>query len=170
MLILKIILFGLFGFFFIGCSQHNYFIEAGKRHHVNYKTLRAIAEVESHNYDYIVHLNYNHIFSGSHRFDGYLGANAYMDYVLDPTFANYNIGVCQINKIWLDIYDLDNEDLLDRETNIDIAARIYKQNLKRCKNNIYCALSLYNTGRKKSKIGRKYANRVLRARKKLFGN
>jgi soluble lytic murein transglycosylase-like protein len=91
-----------------------------------------------------------------------------MDYVLDPTFANYDIGVCQINKLWLKKMGLDNEDLLDRETNINVAAKIYLNNVRRCKNNIYCALSLYNTGKKNSKIGKKYANKVLKARKKLF--
>lgn len=152
-----------------GCSsKKNYFIEASKKYNINYKTLRAIAEVESNNYEYVINVNKNHIFKGPHIFDNYFTANMYMDLVLDPTFANYDVGVCQINTFWLDKLGIDNEDLLDRKTNIYIAAKIYKDNLKRCKNNIYCALSMYNTGKKKSKAGYKYAKKVIKARNKLF--
>ena len=154
--------------FFTGCSNKNYFVEAGNKYNVNYKTLRAIAEVESNNYPYVINVNKGHIFKGSHKFDNSFTANLYMDTILDTTFANYDIGVCQINNWWLDKLDLDNEDLLDPETNIEVAASIYAQNLKRCNYEIYCALSLYNTGKKNSTIGYKYAKKVLRARKKLF--
>ena len=61
------------------------------------------------------------------------------------------------------------KNLNNEEKNIEIAARIYKYNLRQCGNNIICALSMYNTGYKNSTIGRKYAQKVLRKRKEMFG-
>lgn len=161
----------LVSIFFSGCVQKNHFIEAGKKYNVNHKTLRAIAEVESGNYSYVINVNKS-IFDvqrGYHRFDGWFTANLYMDTVLDPLGLNYDVGKCQINKIHFDKNDLDNEDLLDDKTNIYMAAKIYKYNVKACRGNLRCALSMYNTGRKKSKIGYRYADKVIKARKRLFG-
>ncbi len=92
-----------------------------------------------------------------------------MDYVLDPLFLNYDIGICQINKVHLKRLKLDNEELLDRELNIDIAAKIYKYNLGKCNDEIICALSMYNTGYKNSTVGKKYAKKVLKVRRRLIG-
>lgn len=157
---------------FTGCSNTNYFVEVGKKHNINYKTLRAIAEVESGNRPYTVNVNKSifNIQQGGHYFDSSIAANMYMDMVLDPLGLNYDIGLCQVNSSHLDRFDLDNEDLLDEETNIDIATRIYKWNLKQCDWKIVCALSMYNTGKKNSTVGKKYAKKVLDARKRLFGN
>jgi len=148
------------------------FVEKGEKYNINHKTLKAICKKESGLKPYVVNVNKS-IFDiqiGGHYFDTWLGANTYMDLVLDPLGLNYDIGLCQINKIHLDRFDLDNEDLLDEETNIDIAARIYKWNVKACNGNLKCALSMYNTGKKNSSIGMKYANKVIKIRKQMYGN
>ncbi len=160
-------------FLFSGCSQKSIeqiFIEKGSKYNINHKTLTAICKVESNHNENVVNVNSSilNIQRGPHYFDSAFGANLYMDYVLDPLLLNYDIGICQINKQHLSRLNLDNEDLLDRELNIDIAAKIYKYNLGRCSNKIICALSMYNTGSGNSRIGKKYADKVLRARRKLF--
>lgn len=157
-----------------GCSSksiNQIFIEKGKKYNVNYKTLYAICKHESNHKTNVINVNKSifNIQKGSHYFTSAFKANLYMDFILDPLLLNYDIGICQINKIHLKRLNLDNEDLLDRELNIDIAAKIYKYNLKKCNNRIICALSMYNTGYKNSKIGRAYAKKVLRIRKKLWG-
>jgi len=161
-------------FIFSGCSQksiNTIFIEKGKKYNVNHKTLFAICKVESNHNENVVNVNKSifNIQKGPHYFSSAFEANLYMDYVLDPLLLNYDIGICQINKIHLKRLKLDNEDLLDRELNIDIAARIYKYNLKKCNNKIICALSMYNTGHKNSKIGRRYARKVLKVRRTITG-
>ena len=45
---------------------------------------------------------------GSHYFDNWFTANLYMDTVLDPLGLNYDIGICQINKIHLKRFKMDN--------------------------------------------------------------
>ncbi len=162
----------IFIFLFIGCSQKNIneiFIEKGKKYNVNHKTLYAICKVESNHNENVINVNKSifNIQKGPHYFNSAFKANLYMDYVLDPLLLNYDIGICQINKMHLKRLKLDNEELLDRELNIDIAAKIYSYNLKRCKNKIICALSMYNTGRKESTIGRRYAKKVLKVRATL---
>lgn len=175
MLLKKHILVLIFGFVFIGCSSKTLtqkFIEKSKQEKVNYKTLMAICKKESGFKPYVINVN-NSIFNiqkGPHYFDNWFTANLYMDTVLDPLFLNYDIGLCQINKIHLVRFSLDNEDLLDDEVNIEIAAKIYNWNVRACNGDIICALSLYNTGRKKSSIGREYANKVLKIRKKMFNH
>ncbi len=159
-------------FLFIGCSQkdiNEIFIEKGKKYNVSHKILYSICKVESNHNVNVVNVNKSilNIQQGSHYFKSAFKANLYMDYVLDPLLLNYDIGICQINKIHLKRLKLDNEDLLDRELNIDIAAKIYSYNLKQCKNKTICALSMYNTGRKKSTIGEKYAKKVLKVRATL---
>ncbi|NOQ32201.1 MAG: transglycosylase SLT domain-containing protein [Helicobacteraceae bacterium] len=156
---------------FSGCSHKNYFKISAKKHNVNYKTLTAIASVESNHKSNVVNVNKSifDIQRGPHYFDNWFTANLYMDMVLDPLGLNYDVGICQINKIHFDRFNLDNEDLLDDEINIDAAARIYRWNVTKCKGQIVCALSMYNTGKGNSKTGKKYANKVLRARKRLFG-
>ncbi len=159
-------------FLFIGCSQKNIneiFVEKGRKYNVNHKTLYAICKVESNHTTNVINVNKSifNIQQGPHYFNSAFKANLYMDYVLDPLLLNYDIGICQINKMHLKRLKLDNEDLLDRELNIDIAAKIYSYNLKRCNNQIICALSMYNTGRKESTIGKRYAKKVLKVRATL---
>jgi soluble lytic murein transglycosylase-like protein len=159
-------------FLFLGCSKKNIneiFIEKGKKYNVNHKTLYAICKVESNHNKNVINVNKSifNIQKGPHYFDSAFKANLYMDYVLDPLLLNYDIGICQINKMHLQRLKLDNEELLDTELNIDIAAKIYSYNLKKCNNKIICALSMYNTGRKKSTIGKKYAKKVLKVRTTL---
>ncbi len=161
--------------FFSGCSKksiNEIFIEKGKKYNVNHKTLYAICKVESNHNKNVINVNKSifNIQKGPHYFTSSFKANLYMDYVLDPLLLNYDIGICQINKVHLKRLKLDNEELLDRELNIDIAAKIYRYNLRKCNNEIMCALSMYNTGYKNSKVGRKYARKVLRVRKRLTGN
>lgn len=154
-----------------GCAQKNYFKITAQKYNINYKTLTAIASVESHHKSNVVNVNESifNIQRGPHYFDSWLTANLYMDYVLDPLGLNYDVGICQINKIHFKRFGLDNEDLLDDETNIDIAAKIYKWNVRKCNGRIKCALSMYNTGKGNSKKGLEYANKVLRVRLKMFG-
>lgn len=160
--------------FFSGCSSKSLeqkFQEISKRNNVNYQTLMAICKKESGLKPYVVNVNKSifNIQKGSHYFDSAFGANAYMDFVLDPLLLNYDIGMCQINKVHLKRLKLDNDDLLDEEINIDVAAKIYNWNVRKCKGDIICALSMYNTGYKNSTIGKKYAYKVLRNRKEMFG-
>lgn len=164
----------LFVFIFSGCSSkslYQTFLDIGKAHNVNHKTLMAICKKESGLKPYVINVNKSlfNIQKGPHYFDTWIGANSYMDFVLDPLFLNYDIGMCQINKVHLDRLDLDNEDLLDKETNIEVAAKIYYWNLRQCNNNTICALSMYNTGYKNSTIGKRYAKKVLEKRKQMFG-
>jgi hypothetical protein len=160
--------------FISGCAPktlYETFEQIGKENSVDHMTLMAICKQESNLKEYVVNVNKSifNIQKGGHYFDTWIGANSYMDFVLDPLFLNYDIGMCQINKIHLERFDLDNEDLLDKETNIEIAAKIFKWNLKACRGNVRCALSMYNTGYKNSSIGKAYAKKVLKKRKDMFG-
>jgi len=163
----------IFIIFFTGCatkSHQQLFIEKGEKYNLNYKTLHAICKKESGLNVNVVNVNESifDIQRGPHYFTSAFKANLYMDFVLDPLLLNYDVGICQINKQHLNRLKLDNEDLLDRETNIDIAARIYRYNLKVCRGNIMCALSMYNTGTRSSKRGIAYAKKVIRLRNKLY--
>lgn len=158
-------------FLFTGCATkplNQIFIEKSKKHGVNHRTIKAICKIESGHRNNVVNVNKSifDIHRGGHYFESAFRANLFMDYVLDPLFLNYDIGICQINKQHLKRLNLDNEDLLDPEINIDTAAKIYAYNVKYCKGDLVCALSVYNTGKKNSSIGRKYANKVIKQRKK----
>ncbi len=161
-------------FLFTGCSSkslYEKFYDIAKDNNINHKTLIAICKKESNLKPYVINVNKSilDIQRGPHYFTNSISANLYMDFVLDPLLLNYDIGMCQINKIHLNRLNLDNDDLLDEEVNIDVAAKIYKWNLKTCNNDIMCALSMYNTGYKNSTVGMKYARKVLKKRKELFG-
>lgn len=138
-----------------GCSNKHYFVESAKKHNLNYHTLRAIAEVESKNMSNVLNVNESifNIQQGSHYFDNWFTANLYMDTILDPLFLSYDVGVCQINIQHLERNGLDNEDLLDDEINIELAAKILRHNLNLCGRDYICALSMYNTGQKSSTKG-----------------
>jgi hypothetical protein len=161
--------------FLSGCTSKTLtqkFQAAAQEHQLDYKTLMAICKKESSLKPYVVNVNESifDIQRGPHYFDGTFTANLYMDFILDPLLLNYDVGMCQINKIHLDRFDIDNEDLLDEETNIDISAKIYKWNLKACRGNVMCALSMYNTGTGHSPKGKLYAQKVLHIRREMFGN
>lgn len=171
-MITKFLFFIMISLLFLGCAQKSVkqiFIEKGQKYNVNHKTLYAICKLESNHNENVINVNKSilNIQKGPHYFSSAFKANLYMDYILDPMLLNYDIGICQINKQHLDRLDLDNEELLDRELNIDIAAKIYKYNLGKCNNKIECALSMYNTGYKNSTIGRRYAKKVLRIRENI---
>mgnify|MGYP003868684097 CR=1 FL=1 len=138
------------------------FLEQSQIHNVDSKTLKAICKLESGHNAYVINVNKSifDIQRGAHWFDTWIGANLYMDTILDPLGLNYDIGICQINTQHLDRLQLDNEDLLDAQKNIEIAAKIYRYNLTQCDGNRRCALSMYNTGYKNSTIGMKYADKV----------
>ena len=162
------------GFLFSGCSSKSFVPEIlryCKREQCKPQNIIAICKKESNLKPYVVNVNKSlfNIQRGPHYFDTWYGANAYMDFVLDPLFLNYDIGMCQINKVHLDRLDIDNEDLLDEDTNIEAAAKIYKWNVKQCRGEVMCALSMYNTGYKNSTVGKAYARKVLRIRKRMFG-
>ena len=158
--------------FFSGCTnQEDLFLETGNKYNINHKTLRSICKTESNFHANVINVNKSlfDIQKGPHYFSNSISANLYMDYVLDPLLLNYDIGLCQINKTHLARLKLDNEDLLDEGNNIDVAGKIYKYNLGACDGDLMCALSMYNTGRKSSTVGRRYANKVLKSRKSLYG-
>jgi len=158
-------------FIISGCSNKEYFINSAQKHNLNHHTLRAIAEVESNNESNVINVNESlfNIQQGPHYFDNWFTANLYMDTILDPLFLSYDVGVCQINVQHFDRNGLDNEDLLDDEINIELAAKILRHNLNLCAGDEKCALSLYNTGQKNSSVGRRYTYKVLKARKRLYG-
>jgi hypothetical protein len=155
-----------------GCSSHSLtykFKSKAKHYGVNYRTLMAICKKESQFKSNVINVNKSifDIQKGPHYFDNWFTANLYMDTVLDPLGLNYDIGICQINSQHLDKFNIDNEDLLDDDINIEMAAKIYLYNVRQCKGRVKCALCMYNTGKKKSKIGLAYANHVLRIRKTI---
>jgi hypothetical protein len=160
---------------FSGCASKTtlqIFKEESKRQNINFKTMYSICKKESSLNNNVVNVNKSilDIQRGPHYFKSSFKTNLYMDFVLDPLNLNYDIGICQINKQHLKKNNLDNEDLLDIRTNVRLATSIYKYNLKKCDFKIICALSMYNTGKRKSSIGFKYANNVLKIRKNIFGN
>lgn len=170
----NILLLSLLVYLFTGCSNktlYQKFQNIAKKYNVNHKTLIAICKVESNLNPNVVNVNKSifNIQKGSHYFSSAFTANLYMDFVLDPLLLNYDIGICQVNKMHLSRFSLDNEDLLDEDTNIDAAAKIYNYNVRKCGGKLMCALSMYNTGYKHSKIGYAYARKVIKKRKQLFG-
>ncbi len=162
-------------FVFTGCYNKQLkeiFIEKSQEQNVDYKIIMSICKHESGFKEYAINVNKSifNIQKGPHFFDSRFFANVYMDTILDPLFLSYDVGICQINNQHLDRFNLDNEDLLDIEHNIEVATKIYKYNINKCKNDIICALSMYNTGKRKSEIGKKYAKKVLRMKSKMFKN
>jgi len=169
--------------FFSSCSTrfahshkiHNYsktsnlslYKSQSAKHNVNYKTVHAICFTESSESPYVIHVNEGK-YSGPHRFKTSRSALNYINRKLQ--YSNYDTGICQINSWWLNRLNITPSHLLDKKYNIGLAAKIYSDNLKRCKNEIYCALSIYNTGKKKSSIGKKYAHKVLKNRRYLYKN
>lgn len=170
----NLILFILLLIFFTGCSSKStlteIFIEKSQKHKVDYKMMMAICKHESGFKPYAINVNKSifNIQQGSHYFDGEFSANVYMDFVLDPLFLSYDVGLCQVNNQHLKRYNIDNEDLLNKEINIDIATQIYKYNITKCKGNLVCSLSMYNTGSGNSERGRNYAKKVLHLKKRMF--
>lgn len=160
-------------FIFTGCANKELkeiFIEKAEKENIDYKMLMAICKHESGFKEYAINVNKSifNLHQGPHFFSSKFSANFYMDYVLDPMLLNYDVGFCQINKQHLKTFNLSNEDLLDKEENITIAARIYKQNIVSCKGNEWCALSMYNTGKENSNVGKKYAQKVISLKNKMF--
>ena len=159
-------------FMFFGCSQKNIndiFEEKAIKYNVDKNTIKAICYLESGNKPYAINVNHSifNIQKGSHFFDNSITANLYMDFVLEPLFLSYDIGFCQINNQHLKRFKISNEDLLNKEKNVEIATIIYSENLKICKGNKKCALSMYNTGNKNSTRGIKYTEKVLKIEEKI---
>lgn len=159
--------------FFTGCSTKNLneqINDIAKKERVDPLIIKSICYMESGLKPLAINVNSSlfNIQQGAHFFDTSIGANIYMDTVLDPLGLNYDIGLCQINKQHLNKFEIDNEDLLDSEINIEIASKIHYLNMKACKQNLICALSLYNTGKKNSIQGLAYAKKVLNIKKKKF--
>lgn len=151
------------------------FSEKAKALNLSSDTLKAICNVESKNKQYSINVNQiNNAQAnlvGSHEFEMAVEADLFMNALLDPKNLNYDIGYCQINSQHLKANNLENADLLNVETNIDMAAKIFKSNVEYCemrgiKPTLNCALSMYNTGKShnKSKVGAKYAQKVIQAK------
>lgn len=160
-------------FIFTGCADKKLseiFIEKSKESKVDYKLMMAICKHESGFKEYAINVNTSifNIQQGPHFFDGSFGANIYMDMILDPLFLSYDVGMCQVNNQHLDRFGIDNEDLLDKEINIGIAVKIYKYNTIKCKGDVMCSLSMYNTGNSNNERGRNYAKKVLSLKNKMF--
>lgn len=169
----KIFILIIFAFFITGCANkelNEIFIEKAEKEKIDYKMLMSICKHESGFKEYAINVNKSifNLQQGPHFFSSKFSANVYMDYILEPMFLSYDVGICQINNQHLKKHNLSNEDLLNKEENITIAAKIYKQNLISCKGNEKCALSMYNTGKKESTIGKKYAENVLSLKRKMF--
>lgn len=169
---MKVYLYLLTIMLFTGCSiksENDILIDTASKEKVDPLTIKAICYLESGLKPLAINVNKSifNIQQGPHFFDSSVAANIYMDTVLDTLNLSYDIGYCQINNQHLDKFDLDNEDLLDIETNIRIASKIHYKNMLACKQNLMCALSLYNTGKKKSEQGFNYAKKVLNIKKRL---
>lgn len=147
-------------------AKSDLYKKVAARYSINHKTLRAIAKRESSERDLVINVN-SWLFKGSYAFSSKLSAALFMDLLLDTTGQNYDVGRCQINSYWQDVLEIDSNELLHASLNVDVAAFIYKGNVERCSGNAICALSMYNTGKKNSKIGRAYALSVLKIRSKL---
>jgi len=146
-------------------NSSNIYYNIASKHNINYKTIHAICFTESSENPYTIHVNKGR-YRGSYYFKSKYKALSFIKNKLK--YSNYDTGMCQINNWWLKRLNIPIEYLLDRDYNIELATKIYKQNLKKCNNNIYCALSLYNTGKKKSKTGILYAKKVLKNRYILY--
>lgn len=136
----------------------------GYKYDINYKTLHAICFTESSGKKYEINVN-NGPYKGTYNFKFKYKALSFMNKLKR---YNYDTGLCQINNQWLKKFHLNKAALLNKYINIDIAAKIYKENIKTCHDNLFCALSLYNTGHKYSRIGYAYARRVIKNREKLY--
>ena len=146
-------------------SNSDLYYRIASKYNINYKTLHAICFTESSEEPFVIHVNGGY-YSGSHRFSSASQSLNYINRYLGD--SNFDIGFCQINNWWINRLNISHSQLLTKSFNIDLAASIYRDNLKRCNNDVNCALSLYNTGKKWSSIGKKYSKRVLLNRSKLY--
>lgn len=158
--------------FFTGCSTkhlNDQIKDIAIEQKVDPLVIKSICYMESGLKPLAINVNKSlfNIQQGPHFFDSSLAANIYMDSILDPLGLNYDIGLCQINKQHLKKFNVDNEDLLDSETNILIASKIHYLNMQTCNQNLTCALSLYNTGQKTSIQGLAYAKKVLNIKNRM---
>ncbi len=169
---MKIYMLAVIALLLAGCStkyEKDLVVNTAMKEKVDPLIIKSICYMESGLKPYAINVNASilNIQKGPHFFNSASAANIYMDTVLDPMGLNYDIGICQINKQHLKKFNLDNEDLLDIETNVSVASKIHYQNMIACKQDITCALSLYNTGKKNSIQGFEYAKKVVNIRKTI---
>ena len=140
------------------------YVKLGKKYNLDYKLLLAISKKESNFNNLAINVNANKSnkdLIGSHKFKDINEAIDYT-YKLDKLKLNYDAGISQINSNWRKYYKLENKDLFLIEKNVNLSARILRDNLnKYCNQDLTCALSVYNSGYKKSTIGLKYAEGVI---------
>lgn len=177
---LKIISILLIFIIFSGCSTRfknnpntnminkSLYKKISSKYKIDYKILHAICFTESSEDPFVINVNSKGKLKGTHRFKNKHSANSFIRKNLHTSNINYDIGFCQINSWWLLRLNITSYSLLNKEYNLNVAAKIFKDNLIRCKNNVLCALSIYNTGRKNSKIGKKYTALVLKNKRLLY--
>lgn len=144
----------------INYHKHDWIYKTESRKlNVNYKIIRAICFTESSGNPFTIHVN-NGKYKGAHRFKSKWAAINFIKKYLKH--SSYDSGICQINNYWIKKLHISHKKIFDKKFNIRLASKIYKYNLKKCNNDIRCALSMYNTGKKHSDIGMEYANIVLK--------
>lgn len=143
--------------------------EVALKYNINYKILKGITRVESNFKNLAINVNRNKKhknLQGSHYFNNKKEAIDFANKI-DSLGLNFDMGYNQINNNWKNIHFKKYDELFDTTNNITISAKILSYNLKRyCNNDMICRLSVYNTGYKKSSIGKKYANKVIKYSKK----
>lgn len=156
-----------------------HFVKQSAKHNINPITLKAICKHESGLNPYKINVNKNKTSEDLKMIGGYdfkikEEAQLFMNVVFSKPNLSYDVGYCQINNQHFSKNNLESEDLLDIETNIGMAAKIYKYGVNKCSkegiNNVEeCSLSVYNTGRLSvdSTTGRNYANKVLKIKNSL---
>ena len=138
------------------------------KYKLDYKILKGITQRESDFNNLIINVNKNKnkLFQGSHKFVNKKLAINFANKI-DKLKLNFDLGYNQINNNWKNVHFKKYDELFNINNNIEISAKILKYNLdKYCNNDINCRLSVYNTGYKKSEIGKKYRDKVIKYSKK----
>lgn len=139
--------------------------KARKRQNLDFRLLMRISKKESNFNNLVININRNKKYKeliGSHKFKDIDEAVKYVEET-ELKKLNYDAGISQINGNWKTYYKLTSRDLFNIEKNVNTSARILRKNMdKYCNQDITCSLSVYNSGYKKSEIGLKYADGVLK--------
>ena len=126
---------------------NNIYQQVASKYNINYKTMHAICFTESSEREFVINVN-NGPYRGHYNFKSKYAALRFIQKIKNYSF---DTGLCQINNQWLDKFNLEHIDLLNKYINLEVATIIYKKNVQACNNNIVCALSMYNTGKKHHK-------------------
>jgi len=135
--------------------------DVSKKYNIDYKILKGISVVESNNNIYAININSNKYKKKSYLFKNKEKAILFAKKLYNEKI-NFDAGINQININWKKSKKFSIEDLFNKEKNLDLSRSILSYNLERyCNGDINCRLSVYNTGYKKSKIGKRYTNKVI---------